>query len=200
MFSWLAAERRWDDLADAFPVFTLDGDESERVSKTSASAASILVPRELWPEGAQPYWNAFPNGSVLVADYAPLLGDELWKEATANEVVITKLLWTEETELTNLEKYTRDLELEGDEHSAVDEIRVSQLALVGTEGFYNAVRGSRERAARFLQFILNYVVDADPSWRESAEVGCECGHAGRRRVPVPARRRAVVDADRCRDS
>jgi hypothetical protein len=171
MFRWLAQERRWDDLADALPVFTLDSDGSERVSKTSASAAAILAPRELWPEAAQSYWDAFPSGTVLIGDYASLLDAELWREAAENEVVVTDLLWTQEAELSDLEQYTRDLELEGDEHSAGAPVRVSELALVGTEAFYNAVRGSRERAARFLQFILNYVVEADPSWRETGAGG-----------------------------
>ena len=175
MFQWLAVEGHWDHLSDAIPVYTLDGDESERLTKTSASAAALLVPRSLWPEKARPYWNAFPNGSVLIDHYAPLLDSEEWSEAAENEVVVGELLWSDEAELTDLEKYTPDLDLEGDGHSADTPMPVGKLALVGTENFYNAVRGSRERAARFLQFILDYVVEADDSWKRVVEVECECG-------------------------
>jgi hypothetical protein len=58
MFQWLAVEGRWDDLKDAIPVYTLDSDETETLSKTSARGA-LLAPRELWPDEARPYWDAF---------------------------------------------------------------------------------------------------------------------------------------------
>ena len=64
MFQWLAVEGGWDDLKDAIPVYTLDNGETETVSKTSARG-TLLAPRELWPDEARPYWDAFPKGSVL---------------------------------------------------------------------------------------------------------------------------------------
>ena len=67
MFQWLAAEGRWEDLKDGLPVYTLDNDESEMVSKSSARGI-LLAPRELLPDGAQPYWDAFPRGTVLNDD------------------------------------------------------------------------------------------------------------------------------------
>lgn len=174
MFAWLATEERWSDLRDSMPVFALGTDESETLSKTGPRALH-LAPRDLWPRPARAYWDAFPSGSVLSDDYASRLGDATWRDAAANQVVILDLLWREELEATELEKYTRDLELDGEEHSAEARIALSKLALVGTESFYNAIRGSRERAARFLRFVLEYVVHADPSWRKPVEVGCECG-------------------------
>ena len=174
MFQWLAAERLWEDLKDAMPVYTLDDDDAETVSKTSARAVALLAPRELWPEEARAYWDAFPKGSVLSDDYASLLDSSSWSEAAANEVVVTDLVWSEEAELTDLEKYTHDLELEGDGHSAASPIQVGNLAFVGTE-LYEALRGSRERAARFFQFVLDYVVDADDLWKKRVQVRCECG-------------------------
>jgi hypothetical protein len=50
---------------------------------------------------------------------------------------------------------------------------VGKLAFIGAE-FQEALR-SRERAVRFLQFILDYVVDADESWKQRVTVECECG-------------------------
>jgi hypothetical protein len=175
MFQWLATNKCWVDLKDAVPVYTLDGDESELVGKTSGRAAVLLAPRGLWPAKARAYWDAFPNGSVLVDDYAPLLTDTLWREAAENQIVITRLLWSAEVALSDLEKFTRDLELESDGHSAVSSVRVGKMAFVGTEPFYDAVRNSRERAARFLEFVLEYAVDADDSWTRSLDVPCECG-------------------------
>lgn len=175
MFQWLAANRRWIDLRDAVPVFTLDGDESEVLGKTSGRAAVLLAPRGLWPAKARTYWDAFPNGSVLVDDYAPLLDDSLWREAAENQIIITELLWSAEVALGDLEKFTRDLELDSDGHSAVSAVRVGKMAFVGTELFSDAVRNSRERAARFLEFVLDYIVDADDSWTQSRDVLCECG-------------------------
>jgi hypothetical protein len=174
MFQWLAVEGLWDDLKDAIPVYTLDSDETETVSKTSARVAALLVPRELWPEKARAYWDAFPKGSVLSDDYGALLDSSAWSEAAANQVVVAELVWSEEEELADLEKYTCDLELEGDGHGAASPVDVGKLAFVGTE-LYEALRGSRERAARFFQFILDFVVDADDSWKQRVLVRCECG-------------------------
>jgi hypothetical protein len=174
MFQWLASEGRWDDLKDAIPVYTLDSDETEMVSKTSARG-TLLLPRELWPDEARPYWDAFPRGSVLVDDYATLLDSSTWSEAAAEGVLVAELLWSEEEELAELEKYTVNPDLEGNGHSAAASVEVGKLAFIDTL-FYEALRGSRERAARFLQFILDYVVDADESWKQRVKVRCECGN------------------------
>jgi hypothetical protein len=77
--------------------------------------------------------------------------------------------------LAELENYTPDLELNGEGHSAVFPIEVGKLAFIGTD-FYEALRGSRERAARFLQFILDFVADADDSWKQRVRVRCDCGN------------------------
>ena len=174
MFQWLASEGRWDDLKDAIPVYTLDSDESEMVSKTSARG-TLLAPRELWPDEARHYWDAFPRGSVLVDDYASLLDSSTWSEAAAKGVLVADLLWCEKEEPAELEKYTLNPDLEGDGHSASAPVEVGKLAFIDTL-FYEALRGSRERAARFLQFILDYVVDADESWKQRVKVRCECGN------------------------
>jgi hypothetical protein len=174
MFQWLASEGRWDDLKDAIPVYTLDSDETEMVSKTSARGA-LLAPRELWPGEAQPYWDAFPRGSVLVDDYASLLDSSSWSEAAAHGVLVMDLLWLEEEELAEIEKYTLNPDHEGDGHSAAAPVEVGRLAFIDSI-FHDALRGSRERAARFLQFILDYVVDADESWKRRVTVRCECGN------------------------
>ena len=173
MFQWLANEGRWDDLKDGIPIYTLDSDETEMVSKTSARG-TLLTPRELWPDEAQPYWDAFPRGTVLVDDYASLLDSSSWSEAAANGVLVVDLLRSEEEELAELEKYTLTSDLEGDGHSATAPVEVGKLAFIDSI-FYEALRGSRERAARFFQFILDYVVDADDSWTQRVTVRCECG-------------------------
>ncbi|WP_257169706.1 ATP-binding protein [Bradyrhizobium sp. SRS-191] len=172
MFQWLAVEGRWDDLKDGIPVYTLDNDESEMVSKTS-SRGTLLAPRELWPDEARPYWDAFPRGSVLSDDYAPLLDSSSWSEAAANGVLVIELLSSEDQELAELENYMLALELEGYGHSAAAPVEVGKLAFIGTE-FQEALR-SRERAVRFLQFILDYVIGADKSWKKRVAVECECG-------------------------
>ena len=174
MFQWLAREGRWDDLKDGIPVYTLDSDETEMVSKTSARGP-LLAPRELWPDEAQRYWDAFPRGSVLIDDYASLLDSSSWSEAADKGVLVTDLLRSEEEDLTELEKYALNPDLEGDGHSAAAPVEIGKLAFIDSI-FYEALRGSRERAARFLQFILDYVVDADESWKQRVKVHCECGN------------------------
>ncbi len=174
MFQWLASEERWDDLKDAIPVYTLDSNETEMVSKTSARGV-LLTPRELWPDEARPYWDAFPRGSVLSDDYASLLDSSLWSDAAANGVLVMDLLWLKEEELAELEKYTLNSDLEDDGHSAAAPVEVGKLAFIDSI-FHDALRGSRERAARFLEFILDYVVDVDKSWKQRVKVPCECGN------------------------
>ena len=174
MFQWLASEGLWDDLKDAIPVYTLDSADTEILSKTSARSATLLAPRELWPEEARGYWDAFPRGAVLCDDYASLLDSSSWSEAAANKVVITELLWSEKEELADLGKYTREGELEGDGHSATSATVIGKLAFVSSE-LYEALRSSRERAARFFQFILDYAAAADDSWTQCTKVSCDCG-------------------------
>jgi hypothetical protein len=175
MFQWLAAESLWSDLKDGIPVYTLDSDGTEILSKTSSRGPALLAPRELWPEKARGYWDVFPKGSVLSDDYAAFLDSSTWSEAAAHEVVIGELLWSEEQELDDLEKYTRDLELDGNGHCAESPLEIGRLAFVGSSELYDALRGSRTRAARFLQFILDYVVHADESWKQIVWVRCKCG-------------------------
>jgi hypothetical protein len=109
-----------------------------------------------------------------VDEYASLLDSSSWSEAAANGVLVAELLWSEVDDLSDLENYTSALELDGEGHSAASPIEVGKLAFIGTE-FYDALRGSRERAARFLLFILDFVVDADISWKQRVQVRCDCG-------------------------
>ena len=88
---------------------------------------------------------------------------------------MNKLLWSEEIGISDLEEFTAIRELEGDDHATETPITVGKLAFVGTDLFYESVRGSRERAIRFLQFILDYVSKVDDSWNKSIEVECACG-------------------------
>jgi hypothetical protein len=69
----------------------------------------------------------------------------------------------------------RHPDLDGDGHSAAAPVEVGKLAFIDLL-FYKALGGSRERAAWFFQFILNYVVDADESWRQRVKVRCDCGN------------------------
>ncbi len=169
MFQWLASEERWHDLRDAIPVYTLD--EAVTVTKTPAR---LLAPRKLWPGAARLYWDTFPRGSVLSDDYASLLDSRLWSKAAANGVLVMNLLWLGEEKLTDLGKYTPNFDLE-EGHNAAAPVQVGKLAFINSSIFYDALRGSSERAARFLEFILDYVVDVDKSWKKSVKVLCQCG-------------------------
>ena len=103
LFAWFAKRGRWGDLKDSMPVVALDTDGSEVLAKTSDRAPQLLIPRTRWPKEAKPFWDAFPPGSVLVDDYAPLLDEDTW-DATAQEgIVLGKLIWSERAEITDLE-------------------------------------------------------------------------------------------------
>ena len=138
------------------------------------TSARLLTPRKLWPGEARLYWDAFPRGSVLSDDYASLLDSRLWSKAAANGVLVINLLWLGEEKLTDLGKYTPNFDLE-EGHNAAAPVQVGKLAFIDSSIFYEALRGSSERAARFLEFILDYVVDVDKSWKKSVKVLCECG-------------------------
>ncbi len=178
MFKWLAGKGRWSDLKDSLPIIVRDRQEDEALASTSGGRASLLFPAVLWPVAARSFWDAFPRGSVLSDRYAPLLDDHTWTEAGHNDVVLTQLTWSEGRELEDIEKYAMESELEGDRHSPVGNtpaIEVGRIALVGTETFYDALRGSRERASRFLRFVLEFVIRFERSWCKREQIPCECG-------------------------
>ena len=99
------------------------------VSKTSARGP-LLAPRELWPDEAQRYWDVFPRGSVLIDDYASSLDSSSWSEAADKGVLVTDLLRSEEEDLTELEKYALNPDLEGDGHSAAAPVEIGKLAFI----------------------------------------------------------------------
>jgi hypothetical protein len=133
----------------------------------------------LWPEKARRFWDAFPQASVLIDSYAGLLDENHWRAASQNKLVFRDLLWPSRVKLTNsdLEFLNLREELEGDEHTPkldMRDISIGKLALVGTDGFLDSLRKNRERATRFMLFILEYVAVAGDSWRRREEVTCEC--------------------------
>ena len=175
LFAWFAQRGRWSDLKDAMPVVTLDRDGDETLAKTSDRAPLLLIPRTFWPEQARAFWDAFPPGSVLVDDYRPLLDQHTWDAVSQNGIVLGNLIWLEKEEITDPDALGLQLELEGEGHTSKVELEISRMALVGSEFFYESVRKNRERAARFLLFLLEYAALADGSWRLREEVPCECG-------------------------
>lgn len=175
LFAWFAQRGRWNDLRDAMPVITLDRDGDEMLAKTLDRPPLLLIPLTFWPEQARRFWNAFPPGSVLVDDYGPLLDQPAWDAVAQNGIVLGNLIWSEKEEITDPDALGLQLELEGEGHTSKVEMEVSKMALVGSDFFYESVRKNRERAARFLLFLLEYAALADGSWRRREEIPCECG-------------------------
>lgn len=179
-FQWFADRERWKDLQDSFPVFTLDREGIEALQRTASGGPKLLAPRTVWPEPARAFWDAFPPRTVLADDYGPLLSPEVWSRIGAAGVLITDLVWPEHVDLTDeqLERLVVDRVLDGDHAVKADGeqiIIVKRLALVRSEEFYESIRKSQERAARFLRFVLEYLATADPSWEQRQDVPCECG-------------------------
>ena len=175
-FAWLADRDEWDHLRDNLPVLTLDREGRAVVSQTSAKEARLLWPRTLWPANAQPFWNAMPPESILADIYADLVPPSMWDRLESEGVVLARLLSEEAVKMTAEQiahcAVEPDLETE---HGPAEEpllVTVGTLALVGTSAFSDALRHSRERAARFLRFILEYVVHADSSWKRREEIPC----------------------------
>ena len=175
LFAWFAERGRWGDLKDSMPVITLDRDGKEILAKTSDRAPQLLLSKTFWPEKARPFWNAFPPGSVLVDDYAPLLDQVNWDATTQHGIVVGDLTWSEKAEITDVEQFGVDLELGGEGHALKAEIAITKMAFVGSEFFYDSLRKNKERAGRFLLFVLEYAALADDSWRRRQDVSCECG-------------------------
>lgn len=175
LFGWFAERARWIDLKDSMPVITLDRDGNEMLAKTSDRASQLLISKTFWPENAKRFWNAFPPGSVLVDDYALLLDPAKWEATTREGIVLGDLIWSEKTEITDVEQLSVQLELEGEGHASKAEVAITKMAFVGSEFLYESLRKNRERAARFLLFVLEYAALADDSWRRQQDVPCECG-------------------------
>jgi hypothetical protein len=115
-----------------------------------------------------------PSRLVLVNDYSPLLNQPQWQATTRQGIVLGDLIWSEKDELNDPEELGLQLELEGEGPACKFEVQVTKMAFVGSDFFYESVRKNRERAARFLLFLLEYAALADNSWQRREEISCEC--------------------------
>jgi hypothetical protein len=179
-FHWLVKNERWPDFQDSLPTFAYKSDGSETVSKTSAKVPLPVIPKTLWPAGAREFWDVYPSGWVLVDDYSAILDSDDWNAVIRQGLILSPLVSSLRIELTDsmLEEWSLRELPEGVDHAVkgpAPQLDVGSLGQLRTEDFYNSLRSSAQRAARFLRFILEFVAGADSSWARREFIECECG-------------------------
>jgi hypothetical protein len=179
LFQWLVDNKRFEDIRDSFPIFSRGkevGEEQYLYSFTEENR--FLVPEAALSGEDRKYIDVFPQRAILSNIYSSLTPDK-WKELAEKNLVFQKLWFVQSMALNN--KQLRILSLdeipENDtkDHKSNEKIQVTSVPFLEDKdwGVMDRLSG-RERAAKFLCFILGNLIKSDTSWKEVKEVGCSC--------------------------
>lgn len=179
LFQWLVNNKRFEEIRDSFPIFSRGkeiGEEQYLYSFTEENR--LLVPETAWSDENRKYIDVFPQRAILSNIYSNLTPDK-WKELAENNLVFQKLSFGQSMTLNN--KQLRSLSLdeipENDtkDHKSNGKIQVTSVPFLEDKdwGVMDRLSG-RERATKFLCFILGNLIKSDTSWKEVKEVGCSC--------------------------
>ena len=212
LFSWILAHQKLDAL-EAFPVLTQSSNADRAVINLQRGTDTNrvpLAPAGCWPVEAQDFADIFPQQHVLSDLYFETTSDlGLW-DATSTQGYFRLSPWYNTDE--HLETFLPSEPLpdaEKQKHRTTVPVSVSTIAFLRSdEGILDAVRGSKTKAIKLLDFILTYLLDADPLAFQEVEAECDCGdkhryfQAGwlvplrkRRWIPIEKNRSAEPSAD-----
>lgn len=180
LFQWLIDNKRFEEIRDSFPIFSRGKETGEEQYVYSFTAENrFLVPETAWIDEDRKYIDVFPQRAILSSIYSGLTPDK-WKELAENNLVFQKLSFGQSMALNN--KQLRALSLdeipENDtkDHKSNEKIQVTSVPFLEEKdwGVMDRLSG-KERAAKFLSFILSNLIKSDTSWKEVKEVECSCG-------------------------
>ena len=186
LFQWLAANQRYADLSDNFPLLNVKRDQgqSEYISHL-VSGQAFLQPVSLWEVQAKRHSTVFPDERIMSEAYTrqvlttrPKLEETDWVELANRNLILRSLFITEEEELD--EATIRHLLAEGlldseERHGTKNAIRLTSIAYIDMKDRgINAARKTKQRTKSFLDFFLSYVAQKDDSWLKPVVVDCSC--------------------------
>jgi hypothetical protein len=182
LFAWLVKKAKTPKL-DNFPVLTLpDSTDKPGLFILRADIAPPerpLAPVAQWSEAARPYADLLPETVILDPRYATLCSEAShWQDLQSNGFLHLNPLYEVES---RVEHFLPDEPLSDEEAKAPprseDPQRRTEIAWLtaSDRSLIDRVRGSQTRAVRLLQFIIDYVLPADPQAFDVVTVKCDNG-------------------------
>jgi len=182
-FAWLIRHNEIGRL-EGFPILTRvtsgeQGTFATLLREPAKTDERLLGPMGSWPDPARPMADLFPKGKILADAYWEALPDSaLWcKIAEAGYVRLSPLYRTQRRMSFMPDE---PLPMQGKDktikHRTKDTVDVSALAFFEQdETGLDAVRRSKTRAVRLLQFLTQFVLEEDTGALQPVEADCECG-------------------------
>lgn len=179
LFDWLLRNDEFEYF-EGYPVLT----GKEKVfSLLSEEKEKLLAPKEIWNEKARVYFDLFPPDLVISSQYYEKNPqNDKWAELQDRKLILKDPLYYEKEKIRreDLEYFVASSEKidEDKTHEITEDVQLSKIASLETKdkGIIDTIRGSKEKARKFLNFVIDYVVEADKAhWDSIVEVNCECG-------------------------
>jgi hypothetical protein len=168
LLRWMIEHQRSEKIID-YPVWANEG------SRPLRKGDPVLLPKTLWGEDSRPFYDVFDPNRLLDDGYEAVLTERHWDALRAADVLRQAVLSSEEFDQLDSSQ-VEDAISEDVDHKPVVPVSIAQvLFLKGDEGILAQLRKSKARARRFIEFLLKYVIKAEPSWLEGVKAECSCG-------------------------
>jgi hypothetical protein len=180
LLKWLINRKLFEEIRNSYPVLSRGKDLNEEEYLYSFSAETLfLFPESEWSEDNRKYVEVFPSRAILSNIYAALGFDD-WKQLAENNLIFQNLSFAQEMTLNN--KQLRELSLteiaenDGKDHRTNEKILVTLVPFLENKdwGVMDRISG-KERATKFLSFVLCNLIKNDFTWKEAKNVSCICG-------------------------
>ena len=178
-FAWLLDSGKIE-LLEGYP---LASQNNTAIKLTEAEPdARPLAPKEFWGENGAQFADVFQPELVVSSVYSKRIPErEKWAPLFKSHFLRVKPVYRISKQLKgdDLEKFcvpNDDMD-EQKEHAFSVPVRLSNIAHFSIEnrGIYDSVRKSKNKARKFIEFLFQYVLKEDASWRDPVEVKCSCG-------------------------
>lgn len=140
-----------------------------------------LAPPSVWDESSRSFSDLFPQELIVANDYYTPIPRESWEKLEDNDFILNESLYVQSEKLDSdqLESLLVPGQVldEKKEHEITNPISLSKIAFMETreKGIIDTVRGSKEKARKYLNYIFDFVAEADSSWKNPIDVECQCG-------------------------
>ena len=184
LFGWIVDNQDWDYLSQ-YPAFCQTVNEGDRnviwLRRVSQDNTDIpLAPVEAWPEDLRQFAELFPPTQILADEFYEASPDSnAWNLLTERNVVRTRVITVNNTEV-NFEVFLPNEPLnEDDEHRTLNPVAVSDVAFLQKDniGTMERIRRSQRRARLFWRFVTEWLPAQDPEGLEIKEGLCGCGES-----------------------
>src|SRR6266480_606504 len=181
LFGWLVERARYDEIRDSFPIFTKEKEDGEsKYIQFFSREAIFLSPSETWDQTDRIFADVFPSRAILSNLYSNL-PESCWKGLAETNLVLRALL-TQRAEILRA-KEMRFLSVDEIPDASADDkdkvIHMSKAPVILSTlpfmrekdwGVFDRMGGSRPRATRFLNFMMENLIKKDPGWKNPVNI------------------------------